>query len=97
MKKEKPKTPKQALEDALLKKALGYDSDEIIEEYAVDEEGNYKLIKKKITKKYISPDITSAKLLLEKMELENNSFENMSDEQLLARKKELLKLLKEGE
>ena len=34
---------------ALLKKALGYSADEVVEEYALDD-GEEKLVKKKVTK-----------------------------------------------
>ena len=95
MKKE-IKPSKQVIENALLKKAIGYDCDEIIEEYVIDDEGNSKLSKKKITKKHISPDIPAAKILLEQYANENldSKYENMTDEQLKQEKIKLLKLLK---
>ena len=95
MKKE-IKPSKQVIENALLKKAIGYDCDEIIEEYVIDDEGNAKLSKKKITKKHISPDIPAAKILLEQYANENldSKFENMTDEQLKQENIKLLKLLK---
>ena len=37
--------------DALVKKALGYDATEIVEEYVSSDEGEVKLTKKKVTKK----------------------------------------------
>ena len=49
---------------ALLKKALGYNADEVIEEYTFDDEGQIKLSKKKVTKKHFSPDISAVKVLL---------------------------------
>lgn len=87
-------SPKQVIEEALLKKALGYDCDEVIEEYAIDEDGNEKLLKKKITKKHMSPDIPAAKILLE--QYSNNSqskYENMTEEELRQEKMNLIKLL----
>ena len=41
----------EEIKNALLKKALGYESDEIVEEYTTDENGNSILSKRKITKK----------------------------------------------
>ena len=35
------------IKNALLKKALGYDADEVVEEYACDQEGEMRLTKKK--------------------------------------------------
>lgn len=49
---QKEKLPsKKIIEDALLKKALGYEAKEVVEEYVIDESGESKLSKKKITKK----------------------------------------------
>ncbi len=98
MKKNKS-SPKQVIEEALLKKALGYDCDEVIEEYAIDEDGNEKLLKKKITKKHVSPDIPAAKILLEQYSNNTQSkYESMTEEELRQEKLNLIKLLQnEGE
>lgn len=98
--KKKEKVPsKKIIEDALLKKALGYDCDEIVEEYVIDEDGQPKLSKKKVTKKHISPDIPAAKVLLEHFSsLEQSKYENMTEQELRQEKINLIKLLKkEGE
>lgn len=97
MKKQKQMPPKDAIEQALLKKALGYECDEIIEEYAKDEEGCLVLVKKKVTKKHISPDIPAAKMLLEQLEDTQGKYENMTESQLLEEKTRLIKLLNQGE
>ena len=55
------------------------------------ENGELKLIKKKVTKRDIPPDIKAVKLLLE-----GDSCASMSDEQLEKEREELLKLLKEN-
>ena len=39
------------IKEALVKKALGFSCDEIVEEYSADEQGNPILTKRKITKK----------------------------------------------
>ena len=80
MKKTKQMPPKDAIEQALLKKALGYECDEIIEEYAKDEDGCLVLIKKKVTKKHISPDIPAAKMLLEQLETTQDKYLTMINE-----------------
>ena len=76
---------------ALIKKALGYDYKEVVEEYVSSDEGEIKLTKKKVTKKNVPPDITAIKLLLEDMP----SISSMTDEELLKEKERLLKLIKE--
>ena len=80
------------LKSALIKKALGYDATEVVEEYIADEEG-VKLSKKKVTKKNVPPDITAIKLLLEGDELD---LSKMSDDELIKEKERLLKLLAES-
>lgn len=85
------------IEEALLKKALGYDFNEIVEEYVVDDDGECKLSKKKITKKYVSTDIPAAKVLLEHYSNGPNEYEKMSIDELKKEKLRLLELLeKEG-
>lgn len=83
------------IKQALLKKALGYSASETVEEYSVDEEGNRKLSKKKVTKKHFSPDISAVKVLLERY---YKTYEEkvlaMSDEQLIEEKMRLEELLK---
>lgn len=54
---------KQALEDGLWKKAVGYESVETQEEYALVE-GDLQLVKRKVIRKEVPPDITALKLLL---------------------------------
>ncbi len=87
----------EEIKKALLKKAIGYDTDEIVEEYATDENGNPVLVKRKITKKYNSPDISALKFLLEHDQLSDDEISKMSDEELLKEKDRLLQLLKEKE
>lgn len=79
---------KQALiEDALMKRALGYDTEEVTEEYG-ENEGESRLIKRKVTRKNIPPDITAAKLLLDTLEREDLS--SLTREQLEQEKQRLL-------
>lgn len=81
---------------ALLKKALGYQTNEVVEEYVLDDEGNARLSKKKVTKKHISPDISAMRVLLERYYTDiADDIRNMTDEQLLAERDRLLKQLKE--
>lgn len=85
------------IKKALMKKALGYNADEVVEEYVIDDEGEVRLSKKKVTKKHFSPDISAVKVLLERY---YKTYEDevlaMSDESLLAEREKLENQLKEG-
>ncbi len=85
----------EEIRQALLKKALGFETDEIVEEYSADESGHAVLSKRKITKKFNPPDISALRFLLEKSELSESDYANMTDEELLKEKNRLLGLLKE--
>lgn len=88
----KQKLSQKELDNALYKKAVGYQTDEIVEEYVYDESGDFKLNKKKITKKFVSPDLQCAKMLLDK--LKDNSkpkLREVSDEELLLEKQKVIK------
>lgn len=82
-------TEEKKLKTALLKKALGYEAKEVIEEY-VSDDGEIRLSKKKVTKKNVPPDITAIKLLLG----EKTPLTEMSDEELLKERERLIGLLK---
>ncbi|MBE7061225.1 MAG: hypothetical protein E7382_01650 [Clostridiales bacterium] len=91
--KKKASLSQADFKEALIKKALGYDATEVVEEYVSSEEGEVKLTKKKVTKKNVPPDITAIKILLEDNQ---TSIEDMSDEELEREKTRLLKLLGES-
>lgn len=83
---------------ALLKKALGYDANEVVEEYSFDEEGELKLSKKKVTKKHYSADISAVKVLLDRYyKTYEDEVLTMSDEALENEKNRLLQQLKKGD
>jgi hypothetical protein len=77
---------------ALLKKALGFKTKEIVEEYSASD-GEIILTKKKVTQKTVPPDCMAIKMLIEGTEGEKY----LTDEQLQEEKERLLKLLKEVE
>ena len=84
------------LKKAIIKRALGYDADEVVEEYSYDEEGKPKLSKKRVTKKHYAPDISAMKILIERYgNLSREEIELMSDEELRAERNRLIKLLEE--
>lgn len=85
------------LNKALYKRAVGYEANEVVEEYNIDENGNQVLNKRKVTKKHISPDLSAAKLLLEKFsDSSNDAIKNMTDEELYQEKLKLLELLEKN-
>lgn len=55
---------REEVTEALRRRALGYEADEVVEEYGFTE-GEAVLLKRKVTKKDVPPDIQAAKLLLE--------------------------------
>jgi hypothetical protein len=95
--KEKSKRKKRATEndfkEALIKKALGYDATEVVEEYVSGEEGDIRLTKKKVTVKNVPPDLSALKLLIDESD---TPIESMTDEELEKEKERLMKLLSES-
>ena len=75
--------------DALKKCSVGFGASEIVKEFSV-EDGELKLVKKKVTRKDIPPDIKAAKMLMEE-----RGFDEYSDGELEAERERLLKILKE--
>ena len=63
---------------------------EVVEEFTV-EDGELKLVKKKVTKRDIPPDIKAVKLLMDESEVGG-----LSDEQLEAERQKLLLMLNEN-
>lgn len=83
---------KKSIKKALKKRALGYDSTEVTEEYADDGEGGIKLIKRKVVKKNVPPDVSAVKLLIE-IDGEDSDLSTLTDGELELEKQRLLKLL----
>ncbi len=87
----------EKLTKSLLKKAMGYTVDEVVEEY-VSEEDELKLVKKKVTKKHIPPDINAARALLEKcFDNQFNNLAELSDAELSSLREQVLNEIKEQE
>ena len=80
------------IHDALLKKALGYDTEEVVSEYADSDDG-IKLIKQKVTKKTVPPDVSALKMLMEENDVD---YTMLSDEELIKERERLIGLLKEN-
>ena len=79
------------LKELLFKRALGFEVEEVSEEYS-DVDGKLVLSKKKVTKKYIPPDAVALKFLLtNQFDDDNNaSLSQLSYNELLAIKDDLL-------
>ena len=77
------------LKTALKKRALGYNSTEVTEEYVEDGEGGVKLVKRKVVKKNVPPDVSAAKLLIEMEGV--SDITKLSDEELEEEKQRLIK------
>ncbi len=82
---------RESVRDALKKCAVGLSASEIVEEFAV-EDGELKLIKKKVTRRDIPPDIKAVKLLLD-----SDDLSAATDDELEEERGRLLKMLKEGD
>lgn len=89
----KQNSNEKKVEKALIKKAIGYDAEETIEEFSY--ENNKQLIsKKKVVLKHFPPDVSAIKILL--TYYGNKTFgelESMTDEELIKQRDELLLLL----
>ena len=77
---------------ALKKCAVGLETSEVVEEFGV-EDGELKLLKRKVTKRDIPPDIKAVKLLIDG----GGGVDGLTVEELEEEKKNLLKLLNKEE
>ena len=80
----------EGLKDALLKCAVGFNTGEVVEEYAADGDG-LKLVKRKVTRRDVPPDIKAVKMLLDG----EADVDGLTDEQLEERRQKLIAMLKE--
>ena len=83
---------KSSLNDALLKRAMGFETSDVVEEFSAQENGELKLTKRKVTKKTIPPDISALKTLAE-LKLKESDYSLLSDEELERERERLLTLI----
>lgn len=84
------------IKKALLKKALGYDADDVVKEYTSVDGGDVVLAKKKVTTKHYAPDVSAVKLLLDRYyKTYKEIVEEMSDESLEEERQKLEECIKE--
>ena len=76
---------------ALKKCAVGLETSEVVEEFGV-EDGELKLVKRKVTKRDIPPDIKAVKMLIGEGGVDGLTVEELEEE-----KQNLLKLLNKEE
>lgn len=72
----------------LLKRAMGYTVEEIVEEYAGEDRGG-ELIKRKVSTKPVPPDITALKTYIE-LSKQDDGYALMTDSELMAEKERLI-------
>lgn len=82
----------KSIKKALKKRALGYDSTEVTEEYTEDGDGGVRLVKRKVVSKNVPPDVSAVKLLIE-LDGGDNDITKLTDEELEKEKQRLIKLL----
>ena len=80
------------IEKALLDKALGYTTQEVVEEYGYTGD-DFVLQKRKTSTKSYPPDLSALQLLLENKTC-GDKYMNMTDEELEKEKQRLLKFIK---
>ena len=88
----KSENNRKKLEKALMDKALGFTTQEVVEEYGLSGD-DFILQKRKTSTKSYPPDLSALQMLLEREG--NNEFYIMTDEQLEKEKQRLLSKLKE--
>lgn len=84
-------TDNEKVKEALYKRAVGYEAQEVTEEYVGEDSGGVKMVKRKIVSKNVPPDVSAVKLLVE-LSAEND-VKNLTDEELEREKIRLIKLL----
>ena len=87
------KKEEKKIKKALIDKALGYTTQEVVEEYGVSGD-EFVLQKRKTSTKSYPPDLSALQLLLENKE-ESNKYESYTSEELEEEKIRLIKMLKE--
>ncbi len=85
---------REKLENALMKKALGFTTEEIVEEFN-NVEDKLTLCKRKVNTKTVPPDLASLQILLGRLDAQNE-YSDLDDSDLYAERDRLLKLLEKG-
>lgn len=79
---------------AIIKKAKGYEAEEIIEEYQIEDDV-MTLTKKRVSKKHYPPDTQAAKMILEREdEKDNQNASDLSENEIKTKIKMLIEKYK---
>ncbi len=81
------------IKDAIMKKALGYQVQEVTEEYTMVE-NELVVTKKKINTKLCPPDLEAIQLALQDKTSVEDNLASLTDEELIEREEKLITLLK---
>lgn len=84
---------KKKITQALVKKAIGFDTVETVEEFS-ETDGEIRLLKRKVTTKSVPPDVSAVKLLME-MQSDERDIADLTDDELEKERVRLMKLLEE--
>ena len=87
-------TDNDEIKEALLKRAVGFNATEVTEEYSGGDDGEMRMIKRKVVSKNVPPDVSAAKLLYE-LDSGLGNLKDLTDEELEMEKQRLLELLKQ--
>ena len=88
------KKKQKKIRQALLDNALGYTTQEIIEEYGISGD-EFVLQKRKTSTKTYPPDLSALQMLLDENDIADNKYLNFTKEELEQEKIRLINLLKE--
>ena len=88
------KKKQKKIRQALLDKALGYTTQEIIEEYGISGD-EFVLQKRKTSTKTYPPDLSALQMLLDENDIADNKYLNFTKEELEQEKIRLINLLTE--
>ncbi|MDE6189468.1 MAG: hypothetical protein K2G37_04205 [Clostridia bacterium] len=80
----------EEIEKAVFRRAIGYDIQEVTEEYS----GENELLKRKVSSKHYPPDMTAVKTMIE-LGFDKDELKTMSDDELSELKNRLLSQLKD--
>ena len=88
------KKSQKKIRKALMDKALGYTTQEIIEEYGISGE-EFVLQKRKTSTKTYPPDLSALQMLIDENDINENKYLSFTKEELEKEKNRLINLLKE--
>jgi hypothetical protein len=88
------KKSQKKIRKALMDKALGYTTQEIIEEYGISGE-EFVLQKRKTSTKTYPPDLSALQMLIDENDINENKYSSFTKEELEKEKNRLINLLKE--